>query len=127
MVSEELREIVLSQLKTALEARREVLLAVVFGSFVECSLARDVDVAVYLPGNVDILEAAAYAEGLSAELSKVVGLPVDVVVLNFAGEGLLMRVMLKGRPLVVRDSRLATGLYLLAVEVRNVFVLGEPR
>ena len=48
-VSGELRERVLSQLKAALEARREVLLAVAFGSFVERSLARDVDVAVYLP------------------------------------------------------------------------------
>jgi predicted nucleotidyltransferase len=126
-VSGELRERVLSQLKAALEARREVLLAVAFGSFVERSLARDVDVAVYLPGCADILEAAAYAEGLSRELSKLVGLPVDVVVLNFAGEGLLMRAMLKGRPLVVKDLRLATGLYLLALEVRNVFVLGEPK
>ena len=126
-MSEELRERVLSQLKVALEGHWEVLLAAAFGSFVERDLARDVDVAVYLPGGVDILNAAAYAEELSAELSRRVGLPVDVAVLNFAGEGLLMRAILKGRLLVVRDPRLAVGFYLLAVEVRNAFVLSEPK
>lgn len=126
-VSEELRERVAAQLREALEDRGEVALASLFGSFVERGWARDVDVAVYLSGSPDLLDAAAYAEELSKELSRIVGLPVDVVVLNFAGEGLLMRALLRGRLLLARDPRLAVGLYLLALEVRNRFVLGEPK
>lgn len=124
-VSRELRERVLAELGEALGRRPEVALAYAFGSFVERGSARDVDVAVYVAHRLELLEAVAYAEELSAELSEAVGLPVDVVPLNLAGEGLLMRAVLGGCPLLVRDLRLAVGLYWLAVEVRNRFVLNK--
>ena len=77
------REKTAKKLAEALRREERVALAFLFGSFLE-GVFRDVDVAVYLSGEVDLLDAAAYAEELSSRLTALVGLPVDVVVLNFA-------------------------------------------
>ncbi|AET33339.1 DNA polymerase, beta domain protein region [Pyrobaculum ferrireducens] len=63
------------------------------------------DVGIYLRKSLDVLEAYAYAEELSARLSKAVALPVDVVVLNFAPSWLRRRA-LKGLELFVKDELL---------------------
>ncbi len=122
-VSEKLRKNAVSRIKRLLEHRDEVLLAFVFGSFVERDFARDLDLAVYLAHGVDELEALEYSEKLSKEVEKEIGLPVDVVVLNGVDEGLLMRVILNGEKIVVRDPLLYHKLRMLALEVKNRFLL----
>ena len=105
----EKREETAKKLAEALRREERVALAFLFGSFLE-GVFRDVDVAVYLSGEVDLLDAAAYAEELSSRLTTLVGLPVDVVVLNFAPTWLRKRAF-SGRELVVKDELLYADLW----------------
>ncbi len=103
------REEAAKKLAEALRREERVALAFLFGSFLE-GVFRDVDVAVYISGEVDLLDAAAYAEELSSRLTTLVGLPVDVVVLNFAPIWLRKRAF-SGRELVVKDELLYAALW----------------
>jgi predicted nucleotidyltransferase len=103
------REEAAKKLAEALRREERVALAFIFGSFLE-GVFRDTDVAVYLSGEVDLLDAAAYAEELSSRLTALIGLPVDVVVLNFAPTWLLKRAF-SGRELVVKDELLYAVLW----------------
>jgi len=108
LVPEE-REEAAKKLAEALRREERVALAFLFGSFLE-GVFRDVDVAVYISGEVDLLDAAAYAEELSSRLTTLVDLPVDVVVLNFAPTWLRRRAF-SGRELVVKDELLYAALW----------------
>lgn len=121
-VTVELREGIRAKVRHILEPREEVALALIFGSFVKSTFARDVDLAVYLTRQVDLYEAAEYSESLGKVLKKETGLPFDVIVLNTVSEGLMMRVILEGEKVVVRDSRLYHALRMLALEVRERFL-----
>jgi predicted nucleotidyltransferase len=103
------REEVAKKLAEVLRREERVALAFLFGSFLE-GVFRDVDVAVYLSGEMDLLDAAAYAEELSSRLTTLVGLPVDVVMLNFAPTWLRRRDF-SGRELVVKDELLYAALW----------------
>ena len=96
-VFEKLRENTISRIKEILESRDEILLAMVFGSFVEKECARDIDVAVYLAYSVNEFKALGYSEKLSKEIKKEIGLPIDVIIPNNVDEGLLMRAILEGK------------------------------
>ena len=102
------------KLAEALRREERVALAFLFGSFLE-GVFRDVDVSVYISGEVDLLDAAAYAEELSSRLTTLVGLPVDVVVLNFAPTWLRKRAF-SGRELVVKDELLYAALWANALD-----------
>jgi predicted nucleotidyltransferase len=108
------REEAAKKLAEALRREERVALAFLFGSFLE-GVFRDVDVAVYLSGEVDLLDAAAYAEELSSRLTTLVDLPVDVVVLNFAPTWLRRRAF-SGRELVVKDELLYADLWANALD-----------
>jgi len=108
------REKTAKKLAEALRREERVALAFLFGSFLE-GVFRDVDVAVYLSGEVDLLDAAAYAEELSSRLTSLVGLPVDVVVLNFAPTWLRRRAF-SGKELVVKDEALYAALWANALD-----------
>jgi len=103
------REETAKKLVEALRREERVALTFLFGSILE-GVLRDIDVAVYLSGEVDLLDAAAYAEELSSRLTTFVGLPVDVVVLNFAPTWLRKRAF-SGRELVVKDELLYAALW----------------
>ena len=108
------REEAAKKLAEALRREERVALAFLFGSFLE-GVFRDVDVAVYLSGEADLLDAAAYAEELSSRLTTLVGLPVDVVVLNFAPTWLRRRAF-SGKELVVKDELLYAALWANALD-----------
>ena len=77
-LSPEAKEEVVDKIRRVLEGEGAVSFAYLFGSFLEGGPFRDVDVGVYLGVETDPIEAAVYAEELSAKLSREVGLPVDV-------------------------------------------------
>jgi len=132
-VSEKLRENIVSEIRGILKSKDEVLVAVVFGSFIEKKFARDIDLAVYLGKEVGFYEALEYSEKLSKEIGESIRLLVDVVVLNMADEGILMRAILKGKVVLTRNPLLYHRLKMLALEVRNRFlrkpgrVLNNPK
>ncbi len=87
----------------------------------ESSYTRDVDIAVYIDKPTDIVSDYGYVEEIASRLSLKTGLPIDIVVLNYASDPIFNRALLRGRPVVVRDKRLYIGLYLLAHEQKNRF------
>lgn len=114
-LSRDERNRLIERLQGVLKARDEVLFAVVFGSFLTAPAFHDLDLAVYLREPRDILDSAVYAERLSVELTKMLGLPVDVVVLNHAPMWLRLRA-LKGVVVVDRDPVLRLALKLAAID-----------
>ncbi|MCU7787738.1 nucleotidyltransferase domain-containing protein [Pyrobaculum sp. 3827-6] len=114
-LSGEERRRVVETLRRELEGDAGIAFAFVFGSFVEGGPFRDVDVGIYLRRSLDVLEAYAYAEELSARLSRAVALPVDVVVLNFAPTWLRRRA-LRGLELFVKDELLWAAVWASAVD-----------
>jgi len=108
---------VFADLKEILKGKREVILAIVFGGVLRRSVVRDIDLAVYLDSSLvgDEIDAAVYSEKLSKELSNRIGIPVDVVVINFAPMWLKKRI-LEGRVLIDRDPILRLSLKLAVMD-----------
>ena len=120
-VTEDLRRKVLKILGRELKRENRVLLAIVFGGFMETVFTRGVDVALYLRDPGDVVEDYGYAEDLGKRLSQEIGLPVDIVVLNHAPDSIFNKALIYGKPIVVKDWRLYDGLRLLAIEQKTLF------
>ena len=102
--SERDREQIAGALRRELEARPEVVLALLHGSFSKGGAYRDIDVAVWLdPGRLSLDDRFRYALDLSVHLQLQLGSPIDVRVLNDASLAFRYHV-LQGRPLVTRDD-----------------------
>ncbi|NOY65454.1 MAG: nucleotidyltransferase domain-containing protein [Nitrospirae bacterium] len=85
----------ISDIVTFLNTRREVLLAFVFGSFLEDRLTgeSDVDVAILFKEMPDLSQLSEIMEGIS----RITGRETDIVVLNDASPIIKMQVLKKGR------------------------------
>jgi len=106
--SEELRKRVFEELARIFEEMDGVLLAVVFGSFVEARYFRDIDVAIYLEHvEGDTLELSWR---LSDELSQRLGYPIDVKILNDAPPDIRLRILERGKVVYARDRRIVEAL-----------------
>jgi len=98
--------------KTAgvLESRREIKFAYLHGSVLTASAPQDIDLAVHLDGRVheDLRQRGHLSLGfvipLEMELEGILGLPVDVQVLNDAPLSFRHRVFSTGKLLVDRDQ-----------------------
>src|SRR5262249_41219768 len=102
--SERDREQIIQSLQRELEARPEITLAIVHGSFSKGGPYRDIDVAVWLnPERVSRDERFRYALDLSVGLHAKLRYAVDVHVLNDASLAFRYHA-LQGRPLVARDE-----------------------
>ena len=102
--SERDREQIAGALRRELEARPEVVLALLHGSFSKGGAYRDIDVAVWLdPGRLSLDDRFRYALDLSVHLQLQLGSPIDVRVLNDAPLAFRYHA-LQGRPLVLRDE-----------------------
>jgi predicted nucleotidyltransferase len=103
--SERDREQIVGDLQGELEARPEIVLALLHGSFPKGGAYRDIDVAVWLgPDRLSRDERFRYALDLSVQLHLRLGCPIDVRVLDDAPLAFRYHA-LRGRPLVVRDER----------------------
>lgn len=100
------RAALLEALTRDLEARPEIVFAVLHGSFQAGGPARDLDLAVWVdPRRVPEANRHRYAIDVAASLTVRLGLTVDVQVLNDAPLAFRYHA-LKGTPLVVRDTDL---------------------
>lgn len=104
----EIREALVRRLADELEKESAVSFAYLHGSLLDSDIVHDVDVGVYLSGRTMERGAAGIAE-LSARLTSMAGMPVDVRVLNDAPLPFVYQV-LRGRLLVCRDEPLLTSL-----------------
>lgn len=98
------KEQIRERLRAALEPREEVLFAYLHGSFLLEVPFEDIDVAVYLrEGSSDLQDSLQYAFHLANTLERVLGLPVDVQVLNHAPRGMQFSAT-AGHLLLCRDE-----------------------
>ena len=93
------KEEVLKKLRLILNSEKEVLLAIVFGSFVELNSYRDVDVAIYAKS-----KDLEYIAKLSAKLELGLGIPVDVVPLDEISSKFRYNVLVNGIIVVEKIS-----------------------
>ncbi len=100
----DLREIE-AKLKEALSKIHQVKLAIIFGSITRRSNIRDVDIGVYIEPPIDL----KYLLRLACKLEDLLGLPVDLVPLNEAPPGLVLKALQKGI-IVKDDSKIRTDL-----------------
>jgi len=112
------KEKLVEKLRGELSKHGEVVLAIVFGSFLKDYPFRDIDVAVYA---VPLEDSLDYKLRLEEELEKVVGYPIDVVVLNDAPPWFVKKVLEEGRPIVVKQLLLLEKLYLKAIDEEQTF------
>lgn len=104
--SESERRAVRDTITHILSARPEVILAFLFGSFMDRPQFRDVDVGVVVDtGLVPETAAFDFASELATELEWETRLPVDLNVLNYAPIALRYSAS-RGEPLLCKDERL---------------------
>ncbi|MCP9470271.1 MAG: nucleotidyltransferase domain-containing protein [Nitrospira sp.] len=104
----EQREEVLAKLRVELAKMSGLRFAYVYGSVLEFDRVHDVDVGVFFDETA-IARQMNTVDALSATLTAVVGVPVDVRVLNEAPVSFLYHV-LRGRLVLCRDETFLTDL-----------------
>ncbi len=107
-IQPEAREALVCRLAAELEKDPAVVFAYLHGSLLDSEAVHDVDVGLYLRES-DAERGSAIASELSAQLSIIAGLPVDVRVLNEAPLSFVYHV-LRGRLLLCRDEDLLTAM-----------------
>jgi len=94
------KEELLEKLRKELGKRGEIKLAIVHGSFLKDYPFRDIDVAVYVEGDINTLW---YKIELEIELEDKIGYPIDIAILNEALQWFTEKVLKEGRTLIARQ------------------------
>jgi len=104
---------IFKKLKETLTARDDVLLVYLFGSFVsrDATSLSDLDIAIYFDRAVDFYVVS----GLREDISEMVGIDADIVVLNSASPVIRMQVLKKGVLLINKDQRAYNEFFLNTV------------
>lgn len=98
-------EDVVEKLKEYFSSRGDALIAILFGSILRRSIVRDIDVAVYVAdGSLDKILRIGW------ELEKTLRTPVDIVPLEQLPPRLKLKILLKGRPIIIRSTAAYTEL-----------------
>lgn len=95
------------KLTKCLEEKEDIILAFIFGSEIKGQRGEesDLDIRVYLKDENK-------EDEIWSEISKVTGCDVDLVLLNNAPATLISSIFKTGIPLVIKDRKLYTSLYL---------------
>ena len=107
------KERIFNELKMMLSGYGEVLLAVIYGSFLKNYPLRDIDVALYICGEDDPLD---YKFRLDKVLSERLGYPIDVRILNNAPSWFILEVLENGKVLVDKVPGMVEKLYKKALD-----------
>jgi len=111
-LSKQEREAVIARIKAILEGEENVLLALLFGSFIELRSFRDIDIAVYTKGGEDLSKLLRHANRLEEEI----GYPVDLVPLNAIPPTFRHYVLVRGVLLVEKEPGLYEALLLQTID-----------
>ncbi len=99
---------ILSIIARELMGRDEVLVAVVYGGFIEYSSFRDIDVGVYTNYRIPYRKSHVYEDSLSEDLTKRTGYPVDARLLDYAPTWFCFKVFDRGVVIVEKRDCLAS-------------------
>ena len=104
---QEEREKIAAKLAEILREREEVEVALVFGGFVTSEVFRDIDVAVFTAYRVEEDRDYLYEDELAEQLGKATGgIPVHVVMLDYAPPKFTVTAIKQGKILVERKPGL---------------------
>ncbi|RLG44184.1 MAG: nucleotidyltransferase domain-containing protein [Thermoproteota archaeon] len=107
---DEKRELI-KRIKDILNEKDEIIVAIIYGSFLEGLNFRDIDVAVYVGKRINPLKYGAKLEKQLGEL----GFPFDVRLLNFAPPWFIKKVVETGL-LLLDKEKIIDALHLAALE-----------
>jgi len=107
---------IIDELTRLLIEREEIIFAYLHGSFLTHDF-RDIDIAVYLKKDEDVL----YEVELGVELEKILKFPVDVRVLNSAPLTFKFKVIKDGLLLFSRDERIRSDFEALTISEYHDF------
>ena len=107
---------IIDELTRLLREREEIIFAYLHGSFLTHDF-RDIDIAVYLKKDEDVL----YEVELGVELEKILKFPVDVRVLNSAPLTFKFKVIKDGLLLFSRDERIRSDFEALTISEYHDF------
>lgn len=101
------------KLKKYLSLQNDIVLVFIFGSFVrrEITFDSDVDIAISFIGTVDFYRI----NGLKEDISKMLGIDADIVVLNSASPVIKMQVLKKGNLLINKDRKVYNAFFVNTV------------
>ncbi len=104
---------ILEKIREELEKHEEIKLAIVYGSFLKSYPFRDIDIAVYVVTDKDLLD---YKFELEEKLENKISYPVDIAILNEAPPWFVRKVLKEGKILVQKQPLLTEKLYLKALD-----------
>ena len=116
------KEKILDTLRKLLSSREEIVIAAVYGGFIEYNSFHDIDVGVYTGYKIPYEKTHIYQEELSTTLSKTLGYPVDVRVIDYAPTWFRVKV-LEGIVIVEKTDCLATRLKFKYLQELNDIIL----
>jgi predicted nucleotidyltransferase len=101
------------KLKKYLSLQNDIVLVFIFGSFVrrEITFDSDVDIAISFIGTVDFYRI----NGLKEDISKMLGIDADIVVLNSASPVIKMQVLKKGNLLINKARKVYNAFFVNTV------------
>ncbi len=97
------KEEIVPVVREMLEGRAEILFAYFFGSFVEETKFRDLDIGVFVTEPALVADGLNYSLRLSGDLENKTGYAVDVILMNSAPDHLIHSIS-KGAVLVNRNE-----------------------
>jgi len=97
---------IVEKLREYFKSRRHVDVAVLYGSTLRRSRVRDIDVAIHKQGGVSLDELIK----ISLELEQELKTPIDITPLEDLPPRLRIRILVKGIPLIVRNTTTYTEL-----------------
>jgi len=91
-----------------LDKRSEIVFAYLFGSVVDAETFGDIDVGVYVSEGAQLDDGFKYALRMSVDLERLLGCPVDVILMNDAPDHLIHSIS-KGTVIIDRDEDARVG------------------
>lgn len=112
---------IMNKLSSLLAERKEVLLAIVYGGFINSELFRDIDVAIYTGYHVRREHVYQYEYYVSTMLSEQLGIHVDVKLLDYAPLWFKARTLKTGKIVYAKYSWIKPRLnYIILSELTDI-------
>ena len=93
-------EDIVEKLKEYFNSKRNVTIAILFGSTLRRNIVRDIDIAVHINGEADLNKII----NMSIELEELLKIPVDIIPLKQIPPPIRIRILLKGKPIIIKNK-----------------------
>lgn len=100
------------KIKEVLAGKRQVVFAVVYGSFLFPLSFRDIDIGIYLK-SIKKEDVLSYEAEIAGKIAEACNLPIDIIettILNFAPVSFLANIFSTGKIIFSRDQKILTDL-----------------